>query len=183
MAKSYKIYFPDSTHEESAYINRTHEGELYLFPSTTGKMYVTRFDYTYEMEGFSNVIEIDCSDITMFNKAYGASGSFGFAVGISNVEADIKHSLGTYNDGIAVGLTVSEDVAKYITVANKVGIGASTDIVMAWETDSTDVSVIEIGAEASVVLGYYRLLNEMDEDTLATYDSETVKDVDYIISG
>ena len=183
MAKSCKIYFPDSTHEESAYVNRTHEGELYLFPSTTGKMYVTRFDYTYEMEGFSNVIEIGCSDITMFNKAYGAGGSFGFAVGISDVEADTKHSLGTYDDGIAVGLTVSEDATKYIVATNKVGIGASADIVMTWETDSTDVSIIEVGTEASIVLGYYRLLNEMDEDTLATYDNETVKDVDYIISG
>ena len=74
----------------------------------------------------------------------------------------------------SVGYETASNVIEISTVANTAG----------GKYPHCDDFAVEFDAyaDATVLHGHYRLLGEMDTDTLSDYDSMTLSDVDYIIS-
>lgn len=99
----------------------------------------------------------------------------------SVLETEIHFSLGSGETGVEIISEVSEEYAtKYEVAQNAVSILAQAVewIIQYLEPESNGV---QFAAEITTVLKRHRMLEEMDEDTLLSYDDMTLEEVDYII--
>jgi len=99
----------------------------------------------------------------------------------SVLETEIHFSLGGGNAGFEITSELSEEYAtKYEVAKNVVSILAQAVewIIQYMEPESNGV---QFAAEVTTVLKRHRMLEEMDEDTLLSYDDMTLEEVDYII--
>ena len=99
----------------------------------------------------------------------------------SVLETEIHFSLGGGNAGFEITSELSEEYAtKYEVAENVVSILAQAVewIIQYMEPESNGV---QFAAEVTTVLKRHRMLEEMDEDTLLSYDDMTLEEVDYII--
>lgn len=99
----------------------------------------------------------------------------------SVLETEIHFSLGSGATGIEISGEVSEEfMTKYEVAQNAVSILAQVVewIIQYMEPESNGV---QFAAEVTTVLKRHRMLEEMDEDSLLSYDDMTLDEVDYII--
>lgn len=99
----------------------------------------------------------------------------------SVLETEIHFSLGSGATGIEISSEVSEEfMTKYEVAQNAVSILAQVVewIIQYMEPESNGV---QFAAEVTTVLKRHRMLEEMDEDSLLSYDDMTLDEVDYII--
>lgn len=99
----------------------------------------------------------------------------------SVLETEIHYSLGSGSSGIEISSKVSDEYAtKFEAAQNVVTILASAVelIIQYMEPES---SSMQFAAEVATILKRHRLLAEMDEDMLSSYDDMTLEDIDYVI--
>lgn len=99
----------------------------------------------------------------------------------SVLDTEIHFSLGGGATGVDIIGKVSEEYAtKYETAQTVVSILAEAleQITKYMEPESNGV---QFAADVTTALKHYRMLKEMDEDTLLSYDDMTLEEVDYII--
>lgn len=123
-----------------------------------------------------------CSDVT--NLCCRIFDTVGIAVQIaaSVLDTEIHYSLGGGENGIAFSAEVvnGDYATKYLTMQNTMSILASaTESIRQFMHPNESAMILDM--EASCILRRYRLLEEMDNDELLSYDDMTLEDVDYVI--
>lgn len=98
----------------------------------------------------------------------------------SIVGTEFHYSLGHGWSGICFGTNVSGVSEKYITIDNIISVLSSV-IEAAQKFLVPSDSGIAIDAEAGSIIKRYRVLTEMDENTLSYYDNMTLDTIDYVI--
>ena len=97
------------------------------------------------------------------------------------VETEIHFSLGSAQSDLVIGSEVTEtSVRKYEAFEDAVVLMAelTEKLIQVMEPEQSAVYFIAL---ASAITKRYRLLNEMDNDSLSAYDDMTLDEVDYVI--
>lgn len=113
-------------------------------------------------------------------RLYAASETM-MSLAASVMETEIHYSFGSGAVGIEVCGEVSEEsITKYEVTKNAVSILARVveRILQYLEPESNGM---QLAAEAAAVLKRHRIVGEMDENMLLSYDDMTLDEVDYII--
>lgn len=98
------------------------------------------------------------------------------------LETEIHYSLGRGESGIELSADMRDGdyVTKYIAMRNAVNILATaTESIRQFMEPNETPLVLDM--DASCILKRYRLLGEMDNDELLSYDDMTLEDVDFVI--
>lgn len=97
------------------------------------------------------------------------------------IETEIHFSLGSGESGLAVGSEVSGTVSeKYEPFQNAVSLiaGLTEKLIQLMEPEQ---ATVYLTAGASAIVKRHRLLKEMDDDMLSSYDDMALEDIDYVI--
>ena len=102
-------------------------------------------------------------------------------ISASVLETEFHYSLGRGESSVVFDqILTGEQVEKFIAVNEALHILSSvTDTLIQFMKPS--INQLVIYSEATPILKRHRLLNEMDEDNLLTYDAMTLEDIDYVI--
>lgn len=108
--------------------------------------------------------------------------SVALQISASVLETEIHYSLGRGESGIELSADVGEGdyATKYLAAQNEVGILAVA-VESLRQFMEPDDNALALDMDASCILRRYRLLGEMDNDELLSYDDMTLEDVDYVI--
>lgn len=111
---------------------------------------------------------------------YSTGAESGLAISVTVGDIELHYSLGDGASGIGIGVDSPDTAAKKSEIiVSDMGIGVDADM-----TKTGGVSIqsgMGIEVEAEFELRRMRRLYEMDDQTLANYDSMTMSDVDYIL--
>lgn len=123
-----------------------------------------------------------CSELTDLCYRFYTGANTAVQIAAAVLGTELHYSLGYGESGIVIGADVSDGdyATKYETVSNVVSILAEA-IESIVQIVSPPEHKILILSEASFIKRRYRLLCEMDPDTLMSYDDMSLDDVDYVI--
>ena len=124
-------------------------------------------------------VEPSAEIVDLCYRFYTAAGT-AMQIAAAVIETEIHFSLGSGESGIELSASADGTAKKYEAIQSTVeilaGITEKITQFMAPEKGG-----ILLSAAATPILKRHRLLNEMDADTLLTYDDMALEDIDYII--
>lgn len=124
-------------------------------------------------------VEPSAEIVDLCYRFYTAAGT-AMHIAAAVIETEIHFSLGSGESGIELSASADGTAKKYEAIQSTVeilaGITEKITQFMAPEKGG-----ILLSAAATPILKRHRLLNEMDADTLLTYDDMALEDIDYII--
>ena len=124
-------------------------------------------------------VEPSAEVVDLCYRFYTAAGT-AMQIAAAVIETEIHFSLGSGESGIELSASADGTAKKYEAIQSTVeilaGITEKITQFMAPEKGG-----ILLSAAATPILKRHRLLNEMDADTLLTYDDMALEDIDYII--
>lgn len=123
-----------------------------------------------------------CSELADLCYRFYTGANTAVQIAAAVLGTELHYSLGYGKSGIVIGADVSDGdyATKYETVSNVVSVLAEA-IESIVQIVSPPEHKILILSEASFIKRRYRLLYEMDPDTLISYDNMSLDDVDYVI--
>lgn len=124
---------------------------------------------------------VPTADVTDLCYRLHCAGETALAIAASVLGTEIHFSLGSGSSGIVLGAEVDDDrVTKFETAQNTLTLLAElTDqLTQFMEPES---AAVELFADMQPIVKRHRLLGEMDESTLVSFDEMTLAELDYII--
>lgn len=110
------------------------------------------------------------------------AGETALQLAASVLGTEIHFSLGSGSSGMIIGASTDggDAATKYETANNQLTILAElTETIMQFM--SPKEAAVELAADVSAIIKRHRLLGEMDENALMSFDDMTLEDIDFII--
>ncbi|WP_196032799.1 hypothetical protein [Flavonifractor plautii] len=124
---------------------------------------------------------VSAADLTNLCYRVNFAAEIAMQISASVLETEFHYSLGCGESSVAFDqILTGEQMEKFIAVNEALHIlSGVTDTLIQFMKPGTNE--LTIYAEAIPILKRHRLLNEMDEESLLTYDTMTLEDIDYVI--
>lgn len=111
-----------------------------------------------------------------------SAGETALELAASVLATEIHYSLGEGASGLVIGATVDggDLTTKYESVASRLSIVTElTETIVQFM--NVETSSIDLAIDVTPILKRHRLLNEMDDSTLVSFDDMALEEVDYVI--